>query len=526
MKKYIGFILGVMFSVIFAVSCSGAFGFDESNSGIGGENPFDGTKWENSDAGITLSFSSDSCEITSGVAKSITDARATTSGTVSNGSYDYTWKVNADGSFTATLKIKSSNTEYATFRILSSGAGDGALRLETGVTYTCKKKTSMGGTSDKEETDKNEVNRFEIKDGTLIKYTRIGAEAEIVIPDDVTIIGAGVFSGCNYLKKVTIPITVESIERNAFSGCDNMLSIIYKGGHEDWSRILFYYSIQNDYTTVGDGTGMKGKRITCNTGNVSPESSIWRKTISGTAKHTEGMCIEAYRGNKTDIKIPKGATSIASNAFSSTKITSIVIPNTVTSIGENAFGRCFELTNIVIPDSVTSIDRFAFYYCNKLESVTLSNNLTSITERMFCKSENLLNITIPGSVKEICYAAFEDCTNLESVTISEGVTSINDDAFAKCKNLKSVIIPEGVTSIGSSAFMECLSLTEVTIPVSVKSIGLWAFGYCESLESITYGGTEKQWNDIKIDDAAGLNDKKIIGKDENGNKKEWTHTKA
>ncbi len=50
------------------------------------------------------------------------------------------------------------------------------------------------------------------------------------------------------------------------------------------------------------------------------------------------------------------------------------------------------------------------------------------------------------------------------------------------------------------AFYNCTNLSSITIPVSVISIGYNAFNYCTSLTDVYYGGTEDDWNSIKISD--------------------------
>src|SRR5262245_32980957 len=55
-------------------------------------------------------------------------------------------------------------------------------------------------------------------------------------------------------------------------------------------------------------------------------------------------------------------TTIGSDAFTGTDVTSVTIPNGVTSIGDYVFFSCTNLATITIPDSVTSIGQGAFNY--------------------------------------------------------------------------------------------------------------------------------------------------------------------
>ena len=236
----------------------------------------------------------------------------------------------------------------------------------------------------------------------------------------------------------------------------------------------------------------------------------------------ENGILTKYRGNKKDVVIPNGVTSIGEEAFKNCdSLTSITIPDNVTSIGDHAFYDCSSLTSInvadanryysdedgglfnkektelirypegksestyAIPDSVTSIGDSAFSDCISLTSITIPDSVTSLGDHAFFKCDSLTSITIGNGVTSIGYDAFGSCTSLASVTIPESVTSLGEFAFSGCSRLASVTIPDSVTSIGDYAFSDCISLTSITIPDSVTSIGKGAFENCDSLTSIT-----------------------------------------
>ena len=132
-----------------------------------------------------------------------------------------------------------------------------------------------------------------------------------VIPDGLTSIGSGAFSGCTSLTSVTIPDSVTSIDSGTFSGCTGLTSVM----------------IPNRVTSIG-GSAFSG-------------------------------CTSL-----TSVMIPNSVTSIGGSAFSGCSgLTSVTIPDSVKSIGEYAFSGCTGLTSITIPDSVTSIGIAAFEGC-------------------------------------------------------------------------------------------------------------------------------------------------------------------
>ena len=217
--------------------------------------------------------------------------------------------------------------------------------------------------------------------------------------------------------------------------------------------------------------------------------------------------IEAYSGPPWVVTIPTHingltVTTIGTNAFYASSLTSVIIPNSVTSIGENAF-LDDSLTSVTIPSSVTSIGAYAFYSCTSLSSVTILNGVTSIGVGAFQECTSLTNITIPNSVTSIGDEAFTHCISLTSVTIGNSVTSIGDNAFADCFSLTSVTIPNSVTSIGDYAF-ETSGLKTVTIPNSVTSIGESAFFMCTSLTSVTIGNSVTNIGDGAFYECYGL----------------------
>ena len=318
------------------------------------------------------------------------------------------------------------------------------------------------------------------KDKSKIISFRIQNIESYIIPDSVTSIGDGAFSGCSSLSSIVIPKSVTSIGDSAFFGCSSLSNIV----------------IPNSVTSIGDSAFS----------NCSSLSSI---------------------------VIPESVTSIGDRAFSGCRsLSSIVIPNSVTSIGEWAFSDCsslkyisipksviclngnpfvnwdgkleclspnfiyeddvlfnkdkskiisFRIQNIesyIIPDSVTSIGDGAFSGCSSLSSIVIPKSVTSIGDSAFFGCSSLSNIVIPNSVTSIGDSAFSNCSSLSSIVIPESVTSIGDRAFSDCISLSKIVIPSSVTSIGNSAFSGCRSLSNIVIPNSVTSIGSDAFAGC------------------------------------------------
>ncbi len=180
-------------------------------------------------------------------------------------------------------------------------------------------------------------------------------------------------------------------------------------------------------------------------------------------------------------------------------IVSAVIHQGVTGIGDYAFAGCESLINMSLSDGLSRIGAEAFRGC-RITTLSLPESVTEIGSAAFFYCINLTELAIPLGVTSINSYMFSDCWNLRDVTIPDSVTSIHALAFCACSSLSSVTIPEGVVSIEYAAFRSCRNLSEIIIPQSVTRISDQAFGYCESLSDVYFSGSEKEWNQIAIEE--------------------------
>ena len=351
-----------------------------------------------------------------------------------------------------------------------------------------------------------------------VEYTLVivpASSAEVEVPDDVDIIGAGAFQDNQSLTKVMIPESVREIGDNAFSGCGSLTEVDYLGTEEEWKSVV-----------LGSGNE-KLTEVQCARTKRCGENVWWKL-------NAKGVLTIWGTGPMKDIDVwnqPWGH-----------EIKEVLIQDGVTSIGKLAFRECKNLSHVSIPESVTSIGGMAFSVCNALTEVELPGNLKTIGKLAFAYCRGLVSAEIPASVETIEDGAFEGCQLLRDIGTLSGVTEIGEYAFKGCetladqdgfvivddvlydyvgtetevsvpdrvtdiseqafveKTITSVAIPDGIEIIKPLTFAECSELTSVTIPKSVIRIKKSAFEFSDKLQDVYYAGSEEDWQKIKVAD--------------------------
>ena len=354
--------------------------------------------------------------------------------------------------------------------------------------------------------------------------------SSVVMPNGITSIGKHAFDGCAILTEITLPRYDLTIGDDAFANCAT-LTIMINGVkfNADRTVLLWYprekqgeYMIPQGVTSISnsafsDCTGLTNVTIpgtvsivdggafrgcTGLTSITIPASvtefggsafagctGITNVTIPGTVSFIGGGAFKGCSG-LTSVTILEDVTGIGEEAFADcTTLAKITIPSSVNFLGGSAFAQCAQLTSVVIPDGVVQVNEYAFADCARLTSVTLGSNVATIGACAFWGCFNLANITLPHSVTQIGYGAFHGCASLTHVTISDHVTSIGDSAFYGCAKLADVVIPGSVGIIGTEVFSGCTGLTSVVIGDGVSKIGDDAFSNCDHLSSVTTPGS-------------------------------------
>ena len=254
--------------------------------------------------------------------------------------------------------------------------------------------------------------------GALTGYT--GESTNISIPNDVSVIADGAFSGSD-IQSVSIPYSVTSIGKEAFKSTHNLGQVRFESGSK--------------LTGIGD------------------------RAFFG----TQGLA---------EIELPEGVTSIGSEAFSTSSVQRVVLPDGVTSIPASAFENCIQLSNVTLSDKVETIGANAFDACSALNKIKvrsasgsvaegLPSSLTTIGKAAF-SGARLQSVKLPASVKTVESEAFANDSSLKTLELNEGLASIGDGAFSGT-NVAEVVLPDSLVNLGTGVFANMKQLNTVTV---------------------------------------------------------------
>lgn len=208
--------------------------------------------------------------------------------------------------------------------------------------------------------------------------------------------------------------------------------------------------------------------------------------------------------------------SIASSAFSKSKVATVHIPRTITSIGQSAFSFCDNLSAVTFEENsaLETIEPMAFIGCNNLKNIRLPDKVRVIEQMAFdhCRCE------IPRGCL-IMFPNFEGCKVIEySPEIPEPAPIEKDElgneyyldesrdgyVIKKIYARNDVItVPETfnglpVVQLGDMVFTWNREAWKTIIPASVKKAGYFPFYGCEEMGLAEYRGTTADWKKMGI----------------------------
>ena len=357
----------------------------------------------------------------------------------------------------------------------------------------------------------NNPKDFIIEDTTLNTYT--GADAHVIVPDGITVIGDWAFDESHNLQTVYLPASITEIGIYAFAHCPDFAVIYFGGSNEQWENII---------TGIFWDFGVEDYTVVCDCKPNTAEDFVIK----------DGELLK-YVGDSRAVSIPYGVNKVADGAFEDSGfVTSLIFPDTVdtitagsleglrnlrvvqtgdgvTEILPNTFSMYPEIEAAILGKSVHTVESFAFWCCTKLKKVifsegvyylhngafsgctalkwvTLPSTLEEIDDQVFFGCTALERVDFDCGVRRIGWSAFDGCTSLKWIDLPETLNQIGWHAFSGCTSLEKVILHDRLYVIGHGAFEEC-AITEIDIPEKTHTIGDKAFFGCKKLKTVNIG---------------------------------------
>ena len=320
---------------------------------------------------------------------------------------------------------------------------------------------------------------------------------EVNLPDTIESIGYSAFSNCHNLRKITLPESLTVINNDAFKNCYRLWEV------ENYSNITVVPGVPNyDQGSIGE--------YTIAVYNTLEDERMLFETISDSflfGNYADKTYLLDYVSEEAEVVLPKnfkmsGLTDLVNTyeiyslVFEGSEITSVNIPEGVNTIGPRAFANCAKLEQVYLPNSLTNVHSSSFTSSNRIYEVY-----------------NLTNYILTIGSNDLGYVAANALvihTSLDDLPLVKYTSEYFVDYRLNPNNNKGWILgfaeaeelPTEIT-MGTSLYIENRSynsfeilpyafertdITDLTIGSSIKTIPNGAFQFCNNLLSVNIQG--------------------------------------
>jgi len=185
------------------------------------------------------------------------------------------------------------------------------------------------------------------------------------------------FKGCQSLKRVTLPISIEYIGKNAFEGCKNLSTIEIPIGSLLSSLGECVFMDSGIESIILRGQMQEIPRMTFMNCKKLIEVSL-PETVQ-----TIGVSAFMYCSSLSQLNLPKGIINIMTCAFAYSGLTQICIPAKVTTISSSVFQMCKSLSKVELSAVTTKIEDGAFMGDTSLSEINRPSSLASVEQSAF-----------------------------------------------------------------------------------------------------------------------------------------------
>lgn len=343
------------------------------------------------------------------------------------------------------------------------------------------------------ETDNDNMHQFESAGEHVVKvafsdYKTVPASfmnqnetvISVIIPEGVEHIGSNAFNWCKYLKTVTLPTTLKTINYYAFSGTPLESIEIHDGCILSYS--LFW------------GCDSLSKVILPSDLKTIPSSLFYQCS------------------SLREIEIPESVTTIESSAFSWSGLESLRFPDGISVIPQGVLSLCHSLKEVTFPPNLKVIGQGAFSLCDSLQRVILADGTIctgellipeGVTEMgqmaIYMNSPHFTSVSLPSTLTTILPGGLaSQVTQTFSFPNGNDTYDIRNNSVIETatnrlvgSTTQSSVIHESVTIIGGMSFYES-TLSSIDMHAGITLIEDNAFQYADMKTVISRAITPPQ----------------------------------
>lgn len=253
----------------------------------------------------------------------------------------------------------------------------------------------------------------------------LGAETDVVVPEDVHTIFANAFAQNKKITTIKLPDSVRSVDVSFVWGCTSLEEIVVP------QHVTLTASMFRDCPKLIDEKGLL--------------------VINNT--------LLLYNGRDSSVIIPDGVETVCASAFANNQIIkSVKCPVSVKVIETGSFSNCAKLHTVELSPNLKVIEKETFYKCKALKTVMIPQGVEQISTGAFWQCPALTSIIIPESTKKICKNAFRKCAGLKEIILSDCQASIPSDVYATCDLAQIVYLDGNPTEESVLAADECTGI--------------------------------------------------------------------
>lgn len=259
-------------------------------------------------------------------------------------------------------------------------------------------------------------------------------KCELILPEGLKTIGSSCFQNGGYTR-IVISSTVETIGGSTFSGCTSVTNeLVLPPGLTAIEGSTFSSSSFRGVPVVPAGVKYIGQ-------SAFEKAKIDGVDFSQAVSLTNiyPFAFKECKNVMADFVFPSNLVSIASSGFQSSPFPGdVVVPRSLKSLAINAFSGC-KFTSVDFTQAVNleGLSGYAFSECPITNNLDLlnCNKLTYIQDRAFKKVNKPKEFILPDSVTNISGNVFADAgVNLEKVVLPKNLICVSVSPFQSWAN--------------------------------------------------------------------------------------------